>query len=501
MRKLFRAGRGQTLLALLVLFGIAAASTARADDRFAIAVGQHGDLLIYGPKGEKVADLPIPSISQPVTVNGTTSFQVSYGRDVNDRLTAILAPNPTQPEDLHFSVLNKSIDADKSAVVTLTFSRGLGSVTVDPGYVGLVQVNSEKVRHHDLADEYGPAPTPAPIYQPVSTSPPPTTAYNPAPAPVSSTPAPLLNPTGAPGDTSSASSSSLPDGSGPENPAMASDASSGAAPADTHLYWSEPVTDPNGNAPHVGLHQMKLVEVQGAVSVHTPGGDEVDGTEGMIVPSGSVVSTSDGSSAAVFIGGVDSARLMPNSDVGVVDHFDGSVRHTTIDLQKGTVFSRIGHRAGETEKYEVSTPEGVAAARGTEVCDSRYNGHHYVFVLKGDVGLYVASQLLTEIIGHGGSGIGMGAMPPAGDGAALLRHILQEVQQFNTKTNLVLHHIHDGTATGAELAYYTAAIYGALIQEGFTPGIDTYLAAQIGAVVTVAFHDLVPYQMPPATKY
>ncbi len=501
MSKLFPAGPFQVLITSVLLLG-AASLAARADDRFSLAVGQHGDLLIFGPKGEKVADLPIPSISQPVTVNGTTSFQVSYGRDVNDKLTAILAPNATQPEDLHFNVLNKSVDTDKAAVVTLTFSRSLGSVTVDPGYVGLVQVNSEKIRHHDLADNDAYAPAPPPAYSPAPA--PMDTSYTPAQAP-----APRVTTDVAPRDVS-------PNPAGYDHQVAAANTDSTPTVSDVStssdtqkpLFWSEPVTGPTGTAPHVASNEMKLVEVQGGVSVVTPDGTSKDGSNGMIVPSGSVVSTSDGSSAAVFIGGVDSARLLPDSNVKVVQHLNGSVRHTTLDLQKGTVFSRVGRRSGETQQYEVRTPQGVAAARGTEFADTLHDGHHYVFVQKGTVDLFVDGHLFLTVQGHGGSSIGSGAMPPADNLKEILHEILLDLQPFNTKTNDAFFRINNHTATGAEVAYYEAALLGAAFISGedLDPGLrphsdDAYTLGQVGVGVTVALHDLLPFIIPSGTPH
>jgi hypothetical protein len=261
------------------------------------------------------------------------------------------------------------------------------------------------------------------------------------------------------------------------------------------------VTGPNGIAPRVGLNQMKLVELQGAVTVHTPGGGFEEGADGLVIPSGSVVTTGPDSSVAVFMGGINSVRLLPDSEVAITHHLEGSVRYTMIDLHRGTAFSRIGRRDGETQHYEVHTPEGTAIAKGTEIADSYFNGHHYVFIVKGTVGLYVANQLLKDISGDGGGAIGMASMPPANDEAQVLRAILIALQPFDFKTNEIALHIQQGTATRDEIAYYTAMIYSALINEGFPPGRQTYVAAQIGASVTVALHDLVPYYSPYLTRY
>jgi hypothetical protein len=465
--------RSVTLLAFL----IAGTSFAIGDDRFSLAVGSHDMLVVFGPKGERVTELPIPSISQPVTV-GATSFQVSYGRDANNMLTAILAPNPSQPQDLHFNVMNKSVDTDKQAVVTLTFSPGLNKVFVDPGYVGLVQVNSHSVKHREVADTYVPAPAPMPAAT--------TAAADPA---MGSTAA-----TATPPATTSYESPSAPMADSNPSYSLASPGPKKPEP----VYWSEPVTAPDGTAPHVAANEMKLVEVQGPVSIKTASGETQDGEEGMIVPSGSTVMTAPGSSAAVFMGGVNSARLLPNSEAQIIQHVNGSVRNTTIDLHQGTVFSRVGRRPGETQDYQVRTPEGVAAARGTEFADYRgtYDGllhgnhagisplhesrllawnpissgivsdiansivtaavggpAHYTFVAKGVVGLFIDGKPFATLTGLNGD-VGKGSMPPTDDTDHVFNQIMKDLQPFNSKLQGVLARMHDGTATPGDLTFY-----------------------------------------------
>jgi hypothetical protein len=454
---------------------VTTSSLAFADDRFALAVGAHDTLVVFGPKGERVAQLPVPSISQPVTV-GATSFQVSYGRDANNMLTAILAPNPSQPQDLHFNVLNKSVDTDKQAVVTLTFSPGINKVSVDPGYVGLVQVNSHSVKHREVADTYVPAPAPAPAK---------TDDVIPKGTPMVDDSAVIadVSPSAPMADASATYTLNSP-----------------SAPKQQQLFWSEPVTSPDGTVPPVATNQMKLVEVQGPVSIKTASGETKEGEEGMLIPSGATILTAPDSSAAVFMGGVNSARLLPNSEAQITQHLSGSVRNTTIDLHQGTVFSRVGHRPGETQDYEVRTPEGVAAARGTEFADYRgtyddllHSSHasnnstpihtsrllawnpishgiisdvadsimtaaiggpaHYTFVAKGVVGLFIDGKPFTTLTGLNGD-VGKASMPPTDDVDHVFNKVLTNLQPFNSKLQGVLARIHDGTASAGDLAFY-----------------------------------------------
>jgi hypothetical protein len=152
MSKLFSPGRLHTFLAAMVCL-VAATSLGRAEDRFALAIGPHDVLAVFGPKGEKGPEITPNSLATPVTVSGI-SFQVSYGRDSAQRLTAIISPDAASPSDLHFNVLGKAIDADKSSVVTLTFSANARSVSIDPGMVGRVEVNSRRLPHN--TSEYTP---------------------------------------------------------------------------------------------------------------------------------------------------------------------------------------------------------------------------------------------------------------------------------------------------------------------------------------------------------
>jgi len=198
---------------------------------------------------------------------------------------------------------------------------------------------------------------------------------------------------------------------------------------------------------------MKLIEVQGSVSVTLPGSDSRDGQEGMILPSGATVSTSGGASAAVFMGGVNSVRLMPDSEVQITQQVDGSIRKTVVALHQGTVFSRVGHRDGETQNYEVQSPEGVAVAKGTEFADSLANGHHYVFVVKGIVAMLINS-IQTGLLTPTQNNLASGAMPPANDGNKVLFAVLTALQPFQTKLQHVIADINNGSATPAELGFF-----------------------------------------------
>jgi hypothetical protein len=143
MRKILFTNGLQTFLTALICF-VAVSSIAMGSDRFAVIVGAHDKLVIFAPNGDRAAELSAPAIAQTVALSDA-SFQVSYGINSDQRLTAILAPNATAPVDLHFIVCGKHVDADKNAVVTLVFSPNGRSVTVSAGRTGRVEVNSHRV--------------------------------------------------------------------------------------------------------------------------------------------------------------------------------------------------------------------------------------------------------------------------------------------------------------------------------------------------------------------
>jgi len=413
---------------LVALACFAASPLLAADEgRFSLSIGSHGSLVISSFDGRSVADLPVPTVAQNVTVGGTP-LQVSYGRDANGQLTAILTAPRQDSVSFHFSAGGKSIDADK-AVVAVTFSPDLKGVLVDPGYVGTVEVDSHVLRARSLADDLpvpasGPSDVVAPNLPPSSmlaNSETPAVASSPT---GSATPEQSLTPATPPDTTMAATTAvsasptdatALPAANAPTSelaptasssspgslvplasqitPILAptSPSSTGTPAAASHyesvqqrlistmqpiapgattiqkLYWSEPITSPDGSAPAVASNEIRLVEVHGTVTIVAPGGQEQTGTEGMLVPSGATVRTADSSSAALFMGGVNSARLMPGCELVVTQTLIGPIRTNVIDLKSGAVFSRIGHREGETENYSVSTPEGVTGAEANDM--------------------------------------------------------------------------------------------------------------------------------------
>ena len=473
-------------LALVTVFLVAGAWGVHAADRFSLAFGARDMLVVKDAAGAQKAELPLPSISESVTVDNAT-FDVSYGRDANGLLTAIVSPSPAEPQDLHFSVLGKSIDSDKLAVVTLTFATDKDKVAIDPGYVGDVRVNSHRLdhdsasnrpmQHADVAvidssagDSEAGAPhsavaaASATVPAAAITAPPITTPVpNPGLNASANQSANMVDPTQAteghvsdhaplPMEANDASQMPFTATATP-GPSTVSASGPETSPRQHMLYWAEPITSPDGSHPEVGSSEMKLVELKGSVAVTAPGGREQDGQNGMLVPSGSTIHTSGGSSVALFMGGVNSIRLMPDTEVQVTQNMNGGVRKTVVALHSGTIFNRVGRKDGEKQNYQVQSPEGVAVAKGTEFADTLANGHHYVFVVKGIVWTLI-NGVQTGNLTPTNSHLALGSMPPSTDGDKVLFAILTSLQPFQTKLQQIITDINNHTATPSELGYF-----------------------------------------------
>lgn len=152
--------------------------------------------------------------------------------------------------------------------------------------------------------------------------------------------------------------------------------------------WIEPITPPSMPATlGVAPDAMQIREPQGDVQVALPTAPAnfVKATEGMTIPNGSVVKTGADGTAAVLFGGINSARLIPNSQAAVQQTVTPQLRSTEIDLTKGAVFSKVGLRPGEKQDYRVHTPFGVAAAKGTDFVSIAMPARTDVWIAQGVV--------------------------------------------------------------------------------------------------------------------
>ncbi|MEZ0298410.1 MAG: FecR domain-containing protein [Candidatus Methylacidiphilales bacterium] len=135
--------------------------------------------------------------------------------------------------------------------------------------------------------------------------------------------------------------------------------------------WIDPVTPPEGSKikqPDDGL--MVLTELYGEVKVRHKDNKEIGpnfhlATEGLVVPSGTEISTGEGSSVAVVLHGLQSTRIGPSTSAIVRQGTTAGEITTDLNLIDGTVFVRVGGREGAAT-FRVRTPVGIAEARGSD---------------------------------------------------------------------------------------------------------------------------------------
>jgi biopolymer transport protein ExbD len=159
---------------------------------------------------------------------------------------------------------------------------------------------------------------------------------------------------------------------------------------ETVTDWVEPITPPDMPASlGVPPDEMQIREPQGDVQVALPSAPAsfAPVTPNMTLPNGAVLKTGADGSVAVLFGGVDSARLMPNSSAAVQQTVTASTRSAEVDLTAGGVFSKVGTQVGVKGTYEVHTPNGNAIAEGGDFVTIIGDARTDVWVAAGTVNL------------------------------------------------------------------------------------------------------------------
>jgi FecR protein len=143
----------------------------------------------------------------------------------------------------------------------------------------------------------------------------------------------------------------------------------------------------------VGPDEMILTEVHGDVTIVLPeaNNQELRGTNGLQVPAGAIITTGRGASAAVLMGGVNSIRFIGGSEARISQSIQDGLRNTTVSLTQGGVFSRVGQRLNEKQSFQVKTPFGIAAAKGTDFVTLCLPKRMDVWIAQGTVQLNDAS--------------------------------------------------------------------------------------------------------------
>lgn len=222
--------------------------------------------------------------------------------------------------------------------------------------------------------------------------------------------------------------------------------------------WLEPVTPPNmpaslGVAPDV----MQIRELQGDVQVALPDNPTnfTPATESLPIPNGTVVKTGPDGTAAVLFGGIDSARLTPGTEALVQQTVTPELRSTRIDLRAGAVFSKVGLRPGEKQDYQVHTPFGVAAAKGTDFVCVTLADRTDVWIAQGTVEFDQPNgQMVGKVKAEGKTGLKLIRFPLMTDAHQAMEATAQTMTSaisFIEKVNEKVKTLRDQTAQGTKL--------------------------------------------------
>ncbi len=137
---------------------------------------------------------------------------------------------------------------------------------------------------------------------------------------------------------------------------------------------------------------------------------------GTKLPSGTTIKTGPDSEAIIVTTPgtairVDESTSLTISDMAFAkDQNNVAQRKATVNLTSGTVSSLIDHSTPDVTDFVVRTPQGSAAARGTFYGVTVKDGHTYLKVQEGKVG--VAAKEDKKKDGAAPAAVPAGAQPP-----------------------------------------------------------------------------------------
>ena len=231
--------------------------------------------------------------------------------------------------------------------------------------------------------------------------------------------------------------------------------------------WVESITPPNmTTALAMPPDEMQIREPQGDVEVALPSAPAsfAPVTDGMTIPNGAVVKTGSDGTAAILFGGVDSARLIPNSEAAVQQTVASQSRAAEVDLTTGCVFSKVGTQVGVKGDYEVHTAKAILTAKGTDFVTTATQASTEVWMAQGTVELVPTSgsQTAAETVTADGTGeLKVLHYPPISDphsltlgDAVTLTALMNFIPMANQKTKSLRDKMARGVAlTTAEQDY------------------------------------------------
>ncbi|MBL9218121.1 MAG: FecR domain-containing protein [Opitutaceae bacterium] len=157
--------------------------------------------------------------------------------------------------------------------------------------------------------------------------------------------------------------------------------------------------------------QATVARVTGAATVTLPDGSTTPLTAGMKVAQGSTITTgADGDvyleSHAGYVTSIKHDSIVAVDEISVTTE-GGQVKEerTMLDLKSGNLVAKLDPKKKSVNNYQVRTPKGVAAARGT-VFTVMFRGEKYsVAVVNGSVSIVPVNNYLgredTRVLGGG----------------------------------------------------------------------------------------------------
>ena len=259
---------------------------------------------------------------------------------------------------------------------------------------------------------------------------------------------------------------------------------------ETASDWIEPITPPDMPATlAIAPDAMQIREPQGDVQVALPSapGNFSPATENMALPNGAVVKTGANGTAAILFGGVDSARLLPNSSAAVQQTVTANARSVEVDLTAGGVFSKVGTQVGVAGGYEVHTPTGNAASTGGDFATIIASDRTDVWVAAGNVLLVDGNRTkLGEATAPGSGELKLLRTVPVGEAKETLQANLETLSaaiNFVALANQKVKALREKQAKGETLTASQQAYLGRIRQVPYLMMLDlvTHKSAPIAA--------------------
>jgi hypothetical protein len=140
------------------------------------------------------------------------------------------------------------------------------------------------------------------------------------------------------------------------------------------------------SAQNAAAQSGKVTVSVGDVKVTPPGGAAKALAAGEIVAVGSTVTTGPGARAVIVMTPRSAIRVGENSNVVIEEVAEAATPpKVTVDVKSGSLGALLKPGAGAEMDFQIKTPSGIAAARGTYYAVVVENGKGFAQVKEGKV--------------------------------------------------------------------------------------------------------------------